>query len=413
MKPVLLLCLLLSKALFGDDIAENLAKAARDGDVKTIQSLVNAGVNVDLPDQYGHTAVYYATAFNQAKAVEVLLGFHADPNTPVSKHFIIPQPPATPLQYAAELGNRQVAFQLIAAGAHIDGVGPTGRTPLYYAFGHLDLLQMLLDEGANVNVRDTDGTSPLDEAVWFDLLDVAAILLAHGADLNAPEPETGATPINEAAYKGHARLVRYLLQFHPNLEVADKKGYTPLDNAIRMGKEDSAVLLLEVQRPTHLVKALETAIKKDEGSVVENLLRLGDVKALPSGTTLLDAAAFSGAEHVVNVLLKQNADPNQEGANGSFPLTDAALKGFDSIVTALLEHGARVNQINREAGISALYSAASFGKASTVDLLLKRGADPNLCSTGHKSPLAAATENSFKDIAARLQQAGAKMSCHP
>ena len=410
MKPVLLCFLLFRTALYADQIADTLARAARDGDVKTIRSVLNSGINVDLPDEYGHTPIYYAAAFNQAEAVEVLLGFHAEPNTPVAKHFTIPQPPSTPLQYAAELGNRQIAFQLIAAGAKIDGTGPTGRTPLYYAFGHLDLL---LDEGANVNVRDTDGTSPLDEAVWFGLLDVTAILLAHGADLNAVEPETGATPINEAAYKGQARLVRYLLQFHPDLDIADKKGFTPLDNAIRLGKEDSAVLLLGLQRPTNPVKALETAIKKDEGAVVENLLRLGDLKALPSGATLLDAAAFSGAANVVDVLLKRNADPNQEGANGSYPLTDAALKGFDTIVTALLDHGARVNQISPEAGISALYSAASFGKESTVELLLKRGADPNLCSTAHKSPLAAASENSFKGIVERLQQAGAKMSCHP
>ena len=47
---------------------------------------------------------------------------------------------------------------------------------------------------------------------------------------------------------GIRAVVQYLLQFHPNLEIPDKKGYGPLENAIRMGKEDSALLLLRRSR---------------------------------------------------------------------------------------------------------------------------------------------------------------------
>jgi len=91
------------------------------------------------------------------------------------------------------------------------------------------------------------GANSLDDAAWRGSLDIVAILLAHGAHLNESDTKTGATPINEAAFRGHSAVVQYLLQFHPDLGIPDKRGYSPLDNAIRMGKEDSDRLLLEAE----------------------------------------------------------------------------------------------------------------------------------------------------------------------
>ncbi len=406
-------------AAANDDTASDLmAKAARSGDLTRLKNLLNSGVSPDLPDEYEHAPIYYAAAFNQTQAVELLLDFHANPNTAVSRHSITPPPPATPLQYAAELGNRRVAILLIAAGARINEKGPTGRTALHYAGDRLDFIQLLLDEGADVNARDDEGSSPLDEAVWYGSLDKAAILLAHGARLNEPEPETGATPINEAAYKGQVRLVRYLLQFRPDLTLADKKGFKPLENALRMGKDDSAALLLEAQpketfTPAFLASAMETATKKDEPAALEVMLRRGaEADAiLPSGSTPLDLAAFLGEGDVVDVLLKHGAKPNMAGRNGNSPLVDASLKGFDQIVELLLDHGALVNEATGEAKSTALYTAASFGKSKTVELLLKRGADSNLCGTNHKTPYQAAVENGYAEIADLLRVHGGAGPC--
>jgi cytohesin len=420
MKSIFFLLLFWAKVLQADGTAaaELLAKASRLGDLKTLESLLSSGTNPDLPDRYGHTPLYYAASFNQMKAVELLLAGHADPNTHVDSHNHRDPAPATPLQYAAELGNRRVASILIAAGARINEKGPAGRTALHYAKGQLDLIQLLIDKGADVNARDVDGVSPLDEAAWYGFLDTVAILLAHGARLNESEPKTGATPINEAAYNGHATLVQYLLQFKPDLGIPDKHGYTALDNAIRMGKEDSAVLLLEAEAketetPQSLTRVMDAAIRKDEPVLVESILQRGGSAngILSSGATPLDAAAFDGAIKVVDVLLKHNADPNRSGRNGNSPLEDASLKGFDAIVGTLLDHGAMVNQANGDSGTTALYAAASFGKGNVVELLLKRGANPNLCGASHKSPYEAASENGYSDVANQLQHYGGKKHC--
>ncbi len=264
--------------------------------------------------------------------------------------------------------------------------GPEGRTAIFFAGSHrLDLLQLLIEKGADVNVRDAEGDSPLDEAVWIGSLDATAVLLAHGAHINEPQTTSGATPINEAAYRGHANVVRYLLQFHPDLAVPDKRGYGPLDNAVRMGKEDCALLLIEALPGAPVAKTLEAAIRKKEPLVTEALLRRGvDVNApLPSGVTPLTAASSAGSLEIVRTLLKNGADPNLNG-----PLEDASLKGFTGVAELLLDHGARVNQLNAASGTTALYAAASFGKeARTVSLLLKRGADAGLCGTTKKSPI--------------------------
>ncbi len=397
---------------------ESLAQASRVGDTKTIEMLLAAGVSPDQTDRYGHTPIYYAASFNQAKAVELLLAHHADPNRQAKKPIDIERFPGTALQSAAESGNRQIAAMLLEAGARIDEPGPTGRTALHNAIGHLDVTQLLLEKGAEVNARDAEGSSPLDEAIWTGFLDTAAILLAHGAPLNAPEPKTGATPINEAAYQGQTKIVSYLLRFNPNLSIADKNGRTPLENAVRMAHEDAAVLLLdaspkETQSPQFLAAALSSAVSKEEPLLLKALLHHGASPndSLPSGATPLDAAAFAGSQKAVDVLLNNHADPNLAGRNGTFPLTDAALKGFAPIMETLLDHGASIDQKNRESGGTALYPAASFGKGSVVALLLKRGANPNLCATNHVSPYEAAVQNNFPEVAETLLRSGAKKRC--
>jgi ankyrin repeat protein len=401
--------------------AEALAKAARAGDLMTAQTLLENGIDPDLHDRYGKTPLYHAVSFNETNAVELLLAHHADPNGSVISR-TESEFPATPLQYAAYMGNLRIASMLITAGAHIDTQGPTGRTALQFAVlgTHLDVIRYLLERGADLKIRDADGTSPLDDAVWRGYLDVVAILLANGASLNQGETKTGATPINEAAYQGDTRLVRYFLQFSPDLSIRDTKGYTPIENAARRGKESSALLLLDAEAklrktPSSWERTLDAAIKEDEPALVGALLQhgLSANTALPSGLTPVGAAVAAGSTNVARVLLNDGADPNREGGQATTPLEDASLKGFHPIVELLLEHSARINEVNAASGTTALYAAASFGKADVVKLLLERGAEPNLCGRGRKTPYQAAVENGYNEIASAIQQHGGSKSCEP
>jgi ankyrin repeat protein len=397
-------------------------KAVKDGDLKTIETLLSVGFNPNQP-VHGYTPLWFAIQSNRTEIVDMLLAVHADPNELVMAGEDLTQygGNATPLQVAVLLDNGHMASRLISAGARVDAKGPSGRTALFGAVrvAHLDLIRLLIARGADVNIRDTEhGASPLDEAVWAGSLDCVALLLAHGARLNEGESQTGATPINEAAFMGRASVVQFLLQFRPDLGVPDIRGYRPLDNAIRMGKEDCALILLEAepkeqQTAEFFSKSLGAAIRKSESALVESLLRHGATAndLLASGATPLDVAASAGASKVVRVLLDNGADPNISGRTGTSPLEDASLKGFESVAGMLLDHGALVNRLNTSSGTTALYAAASFGKSEVVKLLLERGANPNLCGSNRKSPYQAAVENGYSEVAAEIRNHGGAKGC--
>jgi ankyrin repeat protein len=390
--------------------AENAAgpmyvKAAKEGDIKTIETLFSIGFNANQPIR-GYTPLWFAIQSNRPDIVELLLEQHADPDALVMTEPDLTQYGGniTPLKLAVLLDNQRIAQMLISSGAKVDAKGPSGRTALYEAVrdGHLDFIRFLIETGAAVNIRDKEGASPLDYAIWSGSVDSVALLLAHAARPNEVESQTGATPINEAAFLGHADVVRYLIQFHPDLATPDKRGYRPLDNAIRSGKEESAVLLLDAEPNTQPTKYMDAAIRKGESAVVTALLHHGAIAngPLPSGLSPLDVAASAGSAKVVRVLLENGADPNLSGKTGTTPLEDASLKGFPAVVSLLLDHGAKVNQLNPSSGTTALYAAASFGKSEVVKLLLDRGANPSVCGSNHKSPYEAARDNGYPEVAA-------------
>jgi ankyrin repeat protein len=393
--------------------AENAAgpmyvKAAKEGDTKTIETLFSIGFSANQPIR-GYTPLWFAIQSNRADVVELLLEQHADPNALVMTESDLSQYGGniTPLKLAVLLANQRIAQMLISSGAQVDSRGPSGRTALYEAVrdSHLDLIRFLIENGAAVNIRDNEGAGPLDYAVWSGSVDSVALLLAHGARLNELESQTGATPINEAAFVGHTNVVRYLIHFHPDLATPDKRGYRPLENAIRSGKEESAVLLFEAEPNAQSTEYMDAAIRKGESAVVAALLHRGAIAndPLPSGLTPLDVAASAGSAKVVQVLLENGADPNLSGKTGTTPLEDASLKGFPSVANLLLDHGAKVNQLNTASGTTALYAAASFGKGEVVKVLLAHGANPSLCGSNHKSPYQAALDNDYPEVASQIQ----------
>jgi ankyrin repeat protein len=398
-------------------VAEKMfSKALANGDQNTIENLLSGGFDPNAPLR-GCTPLFFAMQANRIDAVRMLLARHADPD---GKVCMVSRSSNTPLLFAIDVGNRQLASTLISAGAHIDPAGATGPTALEMAIRHgrMEIIPLLIDHGANVNARDAGGVSPLADAASRGYLDAVALLLAHGARLDQSNVKSGATALNAAAYYGHTPVGQFLLRFHPDLEVRDNRGFSPLENALRMGKEDTAVALIAAE-PTErktaqfLGRAMETAIQRDEPAVVTTLLRHGAGPNTPllTGLTPLNLAASKGAVKAAGILLNNGADPNLTDLNGAAPLEDAALKGEEPIVKMLLDHGALIDRTNSGSGTTALYAAASFGKAAIVKLLLERGANPHLCGGNRKSPYQAAMDNGYADVMAEIRSHGGAGGC--
>lgn len=103
------------------------------------------------------------------------------------------------------------------------------------------------------------------------------------------------------------------------------------------------------------------------------------------GYTPLIIAAYNNQPAIVELLLKQGADPDAQDASGNTALMGAAFRGYPAIVQMLIDAGADVNLRNGQ-GAPALTFAATFGQLSIARLLLQYGADASLRDTRGKSP---------------------------
>ena len=115
----------------------------------------------------------------------------------------------------------------------------THFTPLHEASyrGNRDTAKILLESGADPNLRDCWGKTPLHGAAHVGNQEVVQLLIEGCADLNVSD-EHGRTPLHEAADRGHRGVAELLINSGAGPNVTDHNGESPLQWAIRNGLID-------------------------------------------------------------------------------------------------------------------------------------------------------------------------------
>lgn len=199
-----------------------LIRAAATGDDATVRRLVAEGAPLDLTGNgrhFGYTALMWAIRNNHERCVEALLsveGRKADVNYGSTTGFV------SPLTIAIHRNNVNIVRMLLENGANANFPRKAFYNPLYTAIldGYVEIVELLLEHGADPNLRLKNILdSPLLTAVGnrsgfaeVTTIRIVSLLLAHGADINARATEGGHTPLHIAQqlFGPHSGLVEFL-----------------------------------------------------------------------------------------------------------------------------------------------------------------------------------------------------------
>ncbi|EPY82004.1 tankyrase-2 [Camelus ferus] len=240
-------------------------------------------------------------------------------------------------------------------------------------FGRKDVVEYLLQNGANVQARDDGGLIPLHNACSFGHAEVVNLLLRHGADPNARD-NWNYTPLHEAAIKGKIDVCIVLLQHGAEPTIRNTDGRTALDLADPSAK---AVLTGEYKKDELLESAsdlvpLHNACSYGHYEVTELLVK-----------HCAAASPYPKRKQICELLLRKGANINEKTKEFLTPLHVASEKAHNDVVEVVVKHEAKklctvqsVNCRDIEGRQSTpLHFAAGYNRVSVVEYLLQHGAD--------------------------------------
>ena len=178
-------------------------------------------------------------------------------------------------------------------------------TPLHNTLRNkaiLSIVEILLENGADMAAKNSYGHTPLHQACCFGELEIVQTLLRHHADINA-KGRGDITPLVEACMFGHLEVVKELLKHNPNIHAIYKgvgRQYTPLDMAAVYGFSEIVEELLKHGADINFGSCLHLAISNDHHEVVKTLLKYG-CNTQTFNTTFPDCTAFELALHYTSV----------------------------------------------------------------------------------------------------------------
>ncbi|XP_070198699.1 ankyrin repeat and SAM domain-containing protein 6-like isoform X2 [Littorina saxatilis] len=322
--------------------------ACEQGDVDSVQTLLDQGCDVDSVDE--------------------------DDNTP--------------LQVASANGHESVVRLLIMRGAGLDKRNVFGWTPLLQAsrYGHSSVVALLIQHQADIHAKNRYGACALTLASRGGHIQTVKLLVESGVDLNSESEGCEFTPLLAAALHGHDAVLRFLLDRGGDVNFrTPTSGLTPLMLAALNGHMTTAQILIEKGGDPNVVNvgdktALGVATVRGKREVRGYLDRKTTNKPKVSPDEIkpdvIEAAKHGDMERIREIL---DQDPSQKDASssqdGATPLMFAAMTGRLDVAELLLQRGCDINKQDIISGWTALMQATYHGKKQVAVFLLNVGAD--------------------------------------
>lgn len=302
---------------FLKSIEDTLVGAARMGDLEAIKQHIAEGADVNAL-HFEMPPLTWAAMMGQTEAVELLLQHGADVNGRNRDD-------NTALHLAVFLGHAETAELLLKSGADVDVKNDDGATPVEMLGVPWEMTRLLTRpmgieleqervEAGKAKIREllgvegvfddasTSSAQSLSAAAFIG--DVAAMkwALADGADPNTKDPQSGSTLLATAALMGHTEVVALLLEHGADINAKSRDGGTALHSAAFLGRTETVKLLLEKDADTTLRSNMGgTAI---DGAKLNWLITKGILGMLKLEVD--EAAVKAGRVEVIKLLEGKN-----------------------------------------------------------------------------------------------------------
>lgn len=381
-----------------------LHRAAQQGHKNAVERLLAQGADVATKDNGGRTALDAAKAGNVAALEHLLRATDRDTKKSkdqTSKSTTINNRYRQVIELLKKHGTKDLVSATLSqntdADPHIDIFFlPQNKSPFEAAIlaNDLEKVKQLIAQGADVNIRDSRGNTPLLQAVLMGRLSFVEVLISAGADINAKSP-SGRIPLDVAKRRRRTDVVEVLTraaQEQANVENKPSQDSSPFDSqepkqltslhrAAAEGDLEWVKELLESGAAINAknergLTALHRAINRGKRQIVELLLDKGaDVNAKDDkGFTPLFSAIGNRDYEMVKLLVDKGANVNVSANDGTTPLNNAVWIENMEVIECLLTGGADVNQKGYE-GYTAYRSAAERGHRELVELFISKGVD--------------------------------------
>jgi ankyrin repeat protein len=367
-----------------------LCLAMRSGHREIIGDLLAKGADAASPGSDGRTPVHHVLDRDWLEFLPAVIKAGGDPNAVDPRHH------ESPLEVAVHRKDAGLLRLLLSLGADPDRRNAAGET---VAHGVLrqpwpEARRLLIDARANFNLPDASGILPLEQAVTARDFALAEELAQAGANAR---PEVWRVALWQALSQRDAEAARIWLKLGADPAAADAKGRLPLEWATLLGDVPLCQVLLNANAPAG--DALYLACRDGDRGLTGMLLAAGVSPNRPRAPWLdtpLNAAIRSGRDDLACLLLDKGAHPFLRGEEGQTPMNLAIARRRPMALEQLLARGADPNipcltparpeflkhvrtktmrwVLKNDRNVTPLMVAASTGDTRIAMLLLAAGA---------------------------------------